>query len=119
QGGAMTLGAIQAFQAAKHPLVPMTGEDNNGFLKEWLRLRKIHNTKFDAVASAKPTWLADQALTETLHYLKGQKYHKNFILPPPVITAANLNKYVKPNLPDSVWDDTHLSDAQLKKIFSH
>ena len=119
QGGAMTLGAIQAFQAARHPLVPMTGEDNNGFLKTWLQLRKTGHTRFDAVASAKPTWLAEKALVETLNFLKGKKYDKDFILPPPLITAANLKQYVRPNLPDSVWDDTHLSNAQLRKLFSH
>jgi ribose transport system substrate-binding protein len=119
QGGAMTLGAIQAFQAAKHQLVPMTGESYNGFLKEWLKLRQQHNTHFDAIASSKPTWLADKALQETLAILKGQKYDRTFIPAPPVITAANINKYVKPNLPDSVWVDTHMPNSALKKLFSH
>jgi ribose transport system substrate-binding protein len=119
QGGAMTLGAIQAFQAAKHQLVPMTGESYNGFLKEWQRLRHQHNTHFDAIASSKPTWLSEKALQETLAILKGQKYDRNFILKPPVITAANIKKFVKPNLPDSVWVDTHLTNQQLKQIFPH
>lgn len=119
QGGAMTLGAIQAFQSAGHPLVPMTGELNNGFLKEWLKLRKSGNKTFDAAASTKPTTLAVKALDETLRILKGQKYDHNYIEPAPLITAKELKKYVRPNLPDSVWVPTDLTDAQLKKIFSH
>lgn len=119
QGGAMTLGAIQSFQAAGHQLVPMTGESYNGFLKEWIKLRKQHNTHFDAIASSKPTWLAEKALQETLAILKGQKYDHNFVPAPPVITAQNVAKFVRPNLPDSVWVDTHLSRQQLKKLFSH
>jgi ribose transport system substrate-binding protein len=119
QGGAMTLGAIQAFQAAGHPLVPMTGELNNGFLKKWFQLRKSGNKTFAAAASTKPTTLAVKALDETLRILKGQKYDHNFIEPAPLITVKDLNKYVKPNLPDSVWLPTDLTDAQLKKIFSH
>jgi hypothetical protein len=35
------------------------------------------------------------------------------------VTAKDLTKYVKPNLPDSVWVPTDLTDQQLKKIFSH
>ena len=38
QGGSMTLGAIEAFQAANRDLVPMTGEDNNGLMKAWSSL---------------------------------------------------------------------------------
>lgn len=119
QGGAMTLGAIQAFQAAGHQLVPMTGESYNGFLKEWIKLRRQGNTHFDAIASSKPTWLAEKALQETLAVLKGQKYDHNFVPAPPVITAQNVGKFVRPNLPDSVWVDTHLSNQQLRKLFSH
>jgi ribose transport system substrate-binding protein len=119
QGGAMTLGAIQAFQAAGHPLVPMTGELNNGFLKKWLQLRKSGNKTFASAASTKPTTLAVKALEQTLSILKGQKYTRNFIESAPLITAKDLKKYVKPNLPDSVWVPTDLTDAQLKKIFSH
>ena len=38
-GGAMTQGAIEAFLAAGRKLVPMTGEDNNGFLKLWAKYK--------------------------------------------------------------------------------
>ena len=54
QGGAMTLGAIDAFEAAQRPLVPMTGEDNNGYLKRWQSLK---DKGFVSIATSKPTWL--------------------------------------------------------------
>jgi len=92
QGGAMTLGAIQAFQAAGHPLVPMTGELNNGFLKKWLQLRKSGIKTFASAASTKPTTLAVKALEQTLSILKGQKYTRNFIESAPLITAKDLKK---------------------------
>jgi len=34
-GGAMTRGAIDAFEEAGRELVPMCGEANNGYLKVW------------------------------------------------------------------------------------
>ena len=38
-GGDMTRGAIEAFVEAKRPLVPMFGEDSNGFLKLWKKYK--------------------------------------------------------------------------------
>ncbi len=115
QGGAMTLGAIEAFQAANRPLVPMTGEDNNGFLKKWAELAP---TGFESVAVSKPTWLSAESLTIALDALNGQQVTKDNILPPPLITNANLSQYVRPDLPDSFWTQTRLSDAQIQQLFS-
>ncbi len=115
QGGAMTLGAIEAFQAANRPLVPMTGEDNNGFLKVWAKLKP---TGFESIAVSKPTWLAAKSLEVALDALSGKQVQKDIILPPPVITNDNLDQYVKPDLPDSFWTQTRLSDQQIEKIFS-
>jgi len=115
QGGAMTLGAIEAFQAANRKLVPMTGEDNNGFLKEW---QKLLPQGFTSIAVSKPTWLSAMSLDIALKALAGEKVTKDNILPPPVITNANLAEFVKPNLPDSFWAHTRLTDDQVNQLFS-
>ena len=115
QGGAMTLGAIEAFQAANRPLVPMTGEDNNGFLKVWAKLKP---QGFESVAVSKPTWLAAMSLDVALDALSGKTVQKDNVLPPPIITNDNLDKFVKPDLPDSFWTQTRLNDQQILKIFS-
>ena len=39
------------------------------------------------------------------------------ILEPTLITAANYEKFLRPDLPDGVFTDTSLSDGALKKIF--
>jgi len=117
QGGSMTLGAIEAFENAGKPLVPMTGEDNNGFLKKWQQLRQSGGENFDSIGVAKPTWLAESALETTLKILKGQDYKKDNIMPPPRITSKNLDEYVRPDLPDSFWTSTRLSDERIKKLY--
>ena len=114
QGGAMTLGAIDAFDAAQKPLVPMTGEDNNGYLKRWKALK---DKGFQSVAPSKPTWLGAEALDVTLKLLNGETVEKDHILPPPVITADNLDSFIKPELSDSFWNNTRLTDDQVKAIF--
>ncbi|GEO25200.1 ABC transporter substrate-binding protein [Alicyclobacillus acidoterrestris] len=116
QGGAMTMGAIEAFQAAHRPLVPMTGEDNNGFLKMWAKLAP---QGFQAIGVSKPTWLSAQALDTTLDILEGKPYKKDNILQPPTITNADISKYVKPNMSDSMYDNTKLSDSELQQLFSN
>jgi ribose transport system substrate-binding protein len=114
QGGAMTLGAIYAFQAAGRPLVPMTGEANNGLLKFW----KANESKgFDTIAPASPTGLSVQALDIAVQALQGQQVAQLYNPAPPVITSANLDQYVQVAMPDSLWLPTTLPESQLKKLF--
>jgi ribose transport system substrate-binding protein len=116
QGGAMTLGAIDAFEAAQRPLVPMTGEDNNGYLKRWQSLK---DKGFVSIATSKPTWLGSEALRIALDLLDGKTVQKDTVLPVPTITADDLPKYVKPSLSDSFWANTRLTDDQVKAIFAN
>ena len=115
QGGAMTLGAIQAFDAARKPLVPMVGENNNGLMKRWLELGD--DTEFESIGVTNPTWLADDALKVALKALKGEPFEKDNILDPPVITEDKLEEFARPDLPDSFWVDTRLDDAQIEQLF--
>ena len=116
QGGAMTLGAIDAFEAAQRPLVPMTGEDNNGYLKRWAALK---DSGFDSVGAAKPTWLGSESLLIALKLLNGEEVEKDIIFPVPTITAENLDDYVREDLSDSFWTNTRLSDEQVKATFEN
>ncbi len=114
QGGAMTQGAIEAFVEAGRPLVPMTGEDNNGFLKLW---KKYQPQGFKAISASMPTFCSAVALDVALAAIQGFPYYKYTVIPIPTITDADLDKYVREDLPDSFWANTRLSDEAIKKIF--
>jgi ribose transport system substrate-binding protein len=114
QGGAMTLGAIDAFDAAQRALVPMTGEDNNGYLKRWVALT---DKGFTSVAPSKPTWLGSESLLVALKLLKGETVEKDTIFPPPMITDENVASTVRDDLSDSFWVNTRLSDDQVRAAF--
>jgi len=114
QGGAMTLGAIDAFDAAQRKLVPMTGEDNNGYLKRWV---KLEDKGFTSVAPSKPTWLGSESLIVALKLLKGEDVRKDTIFPPPVIDDSNVGKFVRDDLSDSFWVNTRLTDDQVRAAF--
>ena len=114
QGGAMTLGASDAFDAAQRELVPMTGEDNNGYLKRWVALT---DKGFTSVAPSKPTWLGSESLLVALKLLKGETVEKDTIFPPPMITDENVASTVRDDLSDSFWVNTRLSDDQVRAAF--
>jgi ribose transport system substrate-binding protein len=114
QGGAMTLGAVYAFQAANRNLVPMTGEANNGFLKVW---QQNKDKGLDSIAPSDPPTLSVQSLQLAVKALGGEKVEKDNIAPPLVITGDDLSKYVQPNMPDSMWLPCDLSQADLQKLF--
>jgi len=117
QGGSMTLGAIEAFEAAGRPLVPMTGEDSNGLLKKWQELIDAGDTGFDAIAVAKPTWISASALEAALAALDGDDVTKDDILDPEVITAENVTEFVRPDMPDSLWVNTKMTDDEILALF--
>lgn len=111
QGGAMTLGAIEAFQAANRELVPMSGEDNNGLMKAWKELGSA------GVGCAKPTWLARVAIEEAIKMMNGETVEKDQIYPVQTITTAEIDNYVHPDLSDDVWCGTELPVEVLQEIF--
>lgn len=114
QGGGMTLGAIDAFDAAQRRLVPMTGEDNNGYLKRWVALQA---KGFKSVGPSKPTWLGSESLLVALKLLKGEAVEKDTIFPPPMIDEGNIAKFVRDDLSDSFWANTRLTDDQVRAAF--
>lgn len=114
QGGSMTLGAIDAFDAARRELVPMTGEDSNGYLKRWVALQ---DKGFTSVAPSKPTWLGSEALLTALKLLKGEPVEKETIFPPPIIDDTNVAERARMDLSDSFWVNTRLTDEQARAAF--
>ncbi len=105
QGGAMTQGAIEAFQAANRPLVPMTGEDNNGFMKMW---KELAPEGFQGISASEPTWISAEALKLALDALNGTPIPKSKLIPVPTITEETLDEYVRPDLSDEYWTNSQL-----------
>lgn len=130
--GAGAVGAIEAFEDAGRPLVPITGEDNNGFLKKWAWIREQQEAgdefyyKFDSNAHAMPVYLSVTSLEVALKLLQEMplEFEKDYRFPKAIleqgiglITADKLDQYVKPNLPDGINTLTTLTDEELEIIF--
>jgi ribose transport system substrate-binding protein len=114
QGGAMTQGAIDAFEAANRPLVPMTGEDNNGFLLAWSqRISK----GFKAIGVTFPTWQSRIGLQAALEALQGNPVDHFYGMAVQTITADNLSTYVRPEYTDAYWCSSLLPKAVADELF--
>jgi len=114
QGGAMTLAALDAFIEAGRPLVPMSGEANNGLLKAW----KEHlENGFDSIAPCSPTSMSADALDTAIRSLDGKIVHLNTVISLPVITSDTLDDYVRMDLPDSFWNYTILTFDQIDALY--
>lgn len=108
-GAAMTRGAIQAFQEAGRPLVPMSGENLNGFFKAAIEVDlKTSGPQF-------PTWQAPEALKLALKALKGESIESKYLLKP--ASVNDLSTAVVQDASDDYWVENYLTPAQIKEIF--
>ena len=114
QGGAMTQAALDSFKAANRKLVPMSGEANNGLLKAW---KQNLANGFDSIAPCSPTSMSVDALNTAIDALDGKTVQLRTIISLPVITSANLDKYVRMDLPDSFWNFTTLTPDQITALY--
>lgn len=119
-GGDMTRGAIEAFQEANRPLVPMMGEDANGFLKAWKRVED--EPGFAAVACSMPTYFFADALSLGVEILQGSKtvgedVPRDTVLEVYKITEENLDEYVRMDLSDTFWANTKMDEETLQRVY--
>jgi ribose transport system substrate-binding protein len=95
--GATATAAIQAFHDAGKPVPPMSGEDQQDFLRAW------KSESLTAIAPTYPTYQWRTAIIAARLILNGQKVPKEWVLPQPVITSDNLDEFLFPNMPDTFY----------------
>lgn len=91
--GATSVGAIEAFEDLGLDVPPITGEDQQDFLRKW------KDDGLTAVAPTYPTYQWRTPIIAAVMILKGQEVPKEWTLPQPLITSENLDQYLQPNMP--------------------
>lgn len=114
QGGAMTQAAMDAFAAAGREMVPMTGEDNNGFMKTW---KKYQADGFTSIAPGIPTYETAVALDSAIAVLRGENIEKVIYVEADPVTDEALDEFIREDLADGYWVHTHLSEEKLVNLF--
>src|SRR5580692_1472040 len=79
------------------PLVPMTGEANNGFLRAWKAAGA------DSMGPIYTPGLGTATVKAAMALLEGKPLYKAYYSDPEPITAANFDKYYRPDLNDAYW----------------
>lgn len=105
--GSQGVGAVNAYLEAGKPVPPITGADINAFLKQW----KQNN--LSAVAVSYPARVGQRGVEIALDILAGKPVQHLVDMPQIVITNANLDQYVRLDLPDGYWGD---SDPEVVKL---
>lgn len=109
--GAVARGAIEALVSAGLDVPPIAATDENGFLKMW---KKYDLTAF---GYAKPAWLSQKGLQIGLDILQGNPTAKINVIPSPIVTEENIDELILPDLPDSLFTNTHLPIEKIKELF--
>ena len=91
--GATSVGAIEAFEDLGLDVPPITGEDQQDFLRKW------KDDGLTAVAPTYPTYQWRTPVIAAVMILQGQEVPKEWTLPQPLITSENLDQYLQPNMP--------------------
>lgn len=91
--GATAVAAVEAFEDAGKPVPPINAEDQNDWLIKWQK------DKLTGVSQTYPVYQWRTPVLAAMAILQGQPVPKEWVLPQPEITDANLSQYVDPNMP--------------------
>ena len=110
-GGAMTQACAEVLEENGLPMVPMTGEANNGFLRTW------KDKGLQSVAPISPTWFGQQGVVAALRVLEGAPIAQDNLVDPKPITQDEIDDYYRPDLNDSYWVGSTLPDDKLLEMY--
>jgi len=97
QAGAHASAAVKTLQQMGLPLVPMTGENYNAYLKQWCALRE---DGFSSFATAQVNYMAVISLDLAIQATAGEATPRYVDVPLPRITDDNVCEWASDELPD-------------------
>ncbi len=110
-GADMTRACFDVFNELGSPLVPMTGEANNGFLRAW------KEAGADSVGPIFTPGLGPAILRAAVALLEGKEVNRYYYSDPQPITAENFDDYYRPELNDAYWFPSTLPADEIEKSF--
>lgn len=110
-GSEMTRACLDVFKEAGKPLVPMTGEANNGFLRIW------KDSQLKSVAPLMTPGLGAAVVHAATALLEGKPLYRSYFSTLPPITRDQLDKHYRPDLNDAFWMPTGLPADKLRQQF--
>jgi ribose transport system substrate-binding protein len=115
QGGALSAAALQTLVKQDAQMIPITGENYNGFLKLWAEKR---SDGFSSLATAQPNYLSVIALQAGVAKANGATVPADITVPLPKITDENLDQFVKPDEPDDSYPIQPLPQSEIDALIA-
>ncbi|MFI1049268.1 substrate-binding domain-containing protein [Streptomyces griseoruber] len=112
-GGTLSAAVLRTLVEEDDRLVPVTGENYNGFLKLW---RSKQAEGFSALATAQPAYLSVIALEAAVAQREGVKVPAAIDVPLLEITDDNLARYAEPGAPDDTYPVDALPQARIDQL---
>jgi ribose transport system substrate-binding protein len=113
QGGALSDAALQTIVNQHGKLIPITGENYNGFLTLWQR-EMPHG--FSGLATAQPNYLANIALEAGVAKAEGKTVPQYINVPLPVINDSNLSQWAKPSESSEDYPIQTIPDSEINQL---
>ena len=110
-GAEMTRACIDVFRQSGKPLVPMTGEGNNGFLRVW------SETGVESIAPVFTPGVGPALVRAAVALLEGKQLNTTYFSSPPPILRADLMKYFRPDLNGAFWMPSTLPEDKIEAMF--
>jgi ribose transport system substrate-binding protein len=110
-GAEMTRACIDVFRQSGKPLVPMTGEGNNGFLRVW------SETGVESIAPVFTPGVGPALVRAAVALLEGKQLNTTYFSSPPPILKADLTKYFRPDLNGAFWMPSTLPEDRIEAMF--
>ncbi|WP_407495610.1 ABC transporter substrate-binding protein [Pseudooceanicola sp. MF1-13] len=111
-GADMTRACVDVFKDVGKPLVPMTGEGNNGFLRIWTE------NELDSVAPVYTPGIGPALVRATVALLEGKQLYKSYYSDPAPITNETVQDYYRPELNDAFWVTSTYPEDEIMKNFA-
>jgi ribose transport system substrate-binding protein len=110
-GAEMTRACLDVFTEIGKPLVPMTGENNNGFLRIW------KDAGLDSAGPVFTPGLGPAMVRAAVALLDGKGLPTQFESDPAPITSENFDQLYRPDLSDAYWMPSTLPEDVLMETF--
>ncbi|WP_416984259.1 substrate-binding domain-containing protein [Streptomyces sp. T028] len=112
-GGTLAAAVLRTLVEQDGTLVPVTGENYNGFLKLWQSKRA---EGFSGLATAQPDYLSVIALEAAVAQREGVKVPMAIDVPLPEITDGDLARYADPGAPDDTYPVDTLPQSRIDQL---
>lgn len=110
-GADMTRACIDVFLELGVPMIPITGEGNNGLLRQW------SENGLDSVAASFPPSMFAVGLNAVAELLDGGQLARVYWAEPEPITNDNLAEYYHEDANTNLWVPTTLTDDDISRLF--